>query len=157
MYSALKHQGQPLYKLAREGREVERQPRRITIFSIKLLAYENASLSLDVKCSKGTYIRTLIEDIGEVLGCGAHVVALRRTEAGPYALADSMDMAQLQQLVEVQAAGLLAYRVSMSVEIFPGRMFTSRFWIRIRSKIAKRRWLHWIKPKVFCELVWPFN
>ena len=73
MFSALKHQGQPLYKLAREGVEVERKPRKVTLFSIILLSFSNDELELDVSCSKGTYIRTLIEDVGKVLGCGAHV------------------------------------------------------------------------------------
>ncbi|OQX45033.1 MAG: tRNA pseudouridine(55) synthase TruB, partial [Candidatus Sedimenticola endophacoides] len=88
MYSALKHQGERLYKLAREGVEVERKPRTITIYELKLLAWESPHLELEVRCSKGTYIRTLAEDIGEVLGCGAHVAALRRTGLGPYREAD---------------------------------------------------------------------
>ena len=84
MYSALKHQGKRLYELAREGVEVEREPRRISIHSLELLSVELPELVLDVHCSKGTYVRTLAEDIGEVLGCGAHVSALRRTGVGPY-------------------------------------------------------------------------
>lgn len=84
MYSALKHKGERLYKLAREGVEVEREPRRITIYSLKLLAYDAPEFELEVHCSKGTYVRVLAEDIGEALGCGAHVTALRRTGVGPY-------------------------------------------------------------------------
>jgi tRNA pseudouridine55 synthase len=79
MYSALKKDGQPLYKLARAGIEIERKPRPITIHAIDYLSYENGVISLEVSCSKGTYIRTLIEDIGNELGCGAHVITLRRT------------------------------------------------------------------------------
>jgi tRNA pseudouridine55 synthase len=79
MYSALKRDGQPLYKLARQGIEVKREPRPITIHKMTCLGYKNGILSLEVTCSKGTYIRTLIEDIGKKLGCGAHVVELRRT------------------------------------------------------------------------------
>lgn len=79
MYSALKRNGQPLYKLARQGIEVKREPRPITIHKMTCLGYKNGILSLEVTCSKGTYIRTLIEDIGKKLGCGAHVVELRRT------------------------------------------------------------------------------
>lgn len=79
MYSALKRDGQPLYKLARQGIEVKREPRPITIHKMTYLDYKNGILSLEVTCSKGTYIRTLIEDIGKKLGCGAHVVELRRT------------------------------------------------------------------------------
>ncbi len=79
MYSALKRDGQPLYKLARQGIEVKREPRPVTIHKMTYLGYENGILSLEVTCSKGTYIRTLIEDIGKKLDCGAHVVELRRT------------------------------------------------------------------------------
>jgi len=84
MYSALKHQGQPLYKLARKGIEIERKRRQITIFDLSLSSYTAHSLSLHVSCSKGTYIRTLVEDIGEALGCGAYVSMLRRTAVDPF-------------------------------------------------------------------------
>lgn len=85
MYSAVKHQGQRLYKLARQGVEVERQPRQIEIFALDLLACDLPEIELDVHCSKGTYVRTLAEDIGRELGCGGHVSQLRRTGVGPYA------------------------------------------------------------------------
>lgn len=84
MYSAVKHQGERLYKLARQGIEVERQPRTITIHRLDLLDWTLPELELDVHCSKGTYVRTLAEDIGAELGCGAHVIGLRRTGVGPY-------------------------------------------------------------------------
>jgi len=84
MYSAVKHQGERLYKLARQGIEVERQPRTITIHRLDLLDWALPELELDVHCSKGTYVRTLAEDIGAELGCGAHVIGLRRTGVGPY-------------------------------------------------------------------------
>ncbi|MGD2119417.1 MAG: tRNA pseudouridine(55) synthase TruB [Chromatiales bacterium] len=84
MHSALKHQGERLYKLARQGIEVERTPRDVTIFSLSMTACELPFVSLEVHCSKGTYVRTLAEDIGERLGCGAHVAQLRRTAVGPY-------------------------------------------------------------------------
>ncbi len=79
MYSALKRNGQPLYTLARQGIEVKREPRPVTSHKIISLVYENGIPLLEVTCSKGTYIRTLIEDIGKELGCGAHVVELRST------------------------------------------------------------------------------
>ena len=100
MYSALKHKGQRLYKLARDGVEVERQPRRIHIYELNLLRCALPEVELDVRCSKGTYVRTLAEDIGRVLGCGAHVSALRRTGVGPYGDADLVDMATLEQKAE---------------------------------------------------------
>jgi len=84
MYSALKHEGQRLYKLARQGLEVERQPREITIYALELVEYNLPEIVLDVHCSKGTYVRTLAEDIGEHLGCGAHVLELRRTSVASF-------------------------------------------------------------------------
>lgn len=89
MYSAVKYQGERLYKLAREGKEVERSPRTVQIFSLDLLGFTSPTLELDVHCSKGTYVRTLAEEIGEALGCGAHVSALRRTGVGPYVEGDT--------------------------------------------------------------------
>jgi tRNA pseudouridine55 synthase len=84
MYSAVKHQGQRLYALAREGIEVERKPRTVQIYQLQLHALHDCMLDLEVACSKGTYIRTLVEDLGEALGCGAHVVQLRRLSVGPF-------------------------------------------------------------------------
>jgi tRNA pseudouridine55 synthase len=89
MYSAVKHQGERLYKLARQGKEVERTPRTVQIFALDLLSFTPPTLELDVHCSKGTYVRALAEDIGEALGCGAHVSALRRTGVGPYVEGDT--------------------------------------------------------------------
>ncbi|PLX82147.1 MAG: tRNA pseudouridine(55) synthase TruB [Desulfuromonas sp.] len=84
MYSALKHQGQPLYKLARSGRSVERAARQVTIHRLEVDLLELPTLELSIACSKGTYIRTLAADLGDNLGTGAHLTALRRTEHGPF-------------------------------------------------------------------------
>ncbi|MCP1365926.1 tRNA pseudouridine(55) synthase TruB, partial [Halomonas sp. BBD48] len=84
MYSALKHQGRPLYELARQGKSIERAPRRVTVYDTRLLARDTEGFDLEVACSKGTYIRTLAEDIGRELGCGAHITALRRLRTGPF-------------------------------------------------------------------------
>lgn len=100
MYSALKHQGQPLYKLARQGIEVERKARVITVYQMDLLGIEGDLLSIQVSCSKGTYIRTLVEDIGTALGCGAHVAILRRLGVGSYLSAQMHTLDELQQLAE---------------------------------------------------------
>lgn len=100
MYSALKHQGERLYKLAREGVEVEREPRQVTIHEIKLLSCELPEFELEIHCSKGTYIRTLAEDIGEKLGCGAHVIGLRRTQVGPFSGDGMIDLAALEAFAE---------------------------------------------------------
>ena len=90
MHSAIKHQGKPLYVLARQGLEVERKPRKVTIHSLELLSINGAEMEVMVHCSKGTYVRTLAEDIGEQLGCGAHVSALRRLSVGPFDDPDAM-------------------------------------------------------------------
>ncbi|GAB3341428.1 MULTISPECIES: tRNA pseudouridine(55) synthase TruB [Chromohalobacter] len=84
MYSALKHQGRPLYELAREGKQVERAARRVRVYDMRLLSCEAEGFELEVRCSKGTYIRTLAEDIGRALGCGAHITSLRRLRSGPF-------------------------------------------------------------------------
>ncbi len=100
MFSALKHNGQPLYKLARQGLEIERLSREISVYELKVLAYEGDKLSLYIKATKGTYVRTLVEDIGEALGCGAHVQTLRRVGAGPYSEDQMITMSVLETLAE---------------------------------------------------------
>ena len=106
MYSALKRGGVPLYKLARRGEEVERAPREVEILELETIGFEpgeRALLRLRVRASKGTYVRTLAEDIGEALGCGAHVAALRRTAAGPFRAADAVTLERLEQLRDERA------------------------------------------------------
>lgn len=98
MYSALKHQGQRLYQLARAGKQVERAPRRVEIFELKLLSCDSERLEIEVCCSKGTYIRTLAEDIGKALACGAHLIALRRIAVDSLQEQDSITLDRLQQL-----------------------------------------------------------
>lgn len=98
MYSALKHQGQPLYKLARAGKEVERAPRQVTIHRLELLKQCADRWLLEVECSKGTYVRTLAQDLGAALGCGAHVSLLRRTQAGPFSLKNAVTLETLESL-----------------------------------------------------------
>lgn len=107
MYSALKKDGQPLYKLARAGEVVERKARPVHIRSLELLSLEGDVLRVRVSCSKGTYIRTLAEDIGAALGCGAHVAALRRTVAGPFDLSQSVTLDELIALQEEQGSEAL--------------------------------------------------
>jgi len=98
MYSALKHHGKKLYELAREGKTVDRPARQITIYAIELLAFDSQQISLDVRCSKGTYIRSLAEDIGHYLGSCATVIALRRTASGQFNLADAFTIEQLREM-----------------------------------------------------------
>jgi tRNA pseudouridine55 synthase len=103
MYSALKHRGRPLYELARDGIEVERAARRVKIHAFELLAFEpgmRATVEVKIRCSKGTYVRSLAEEIGQRLGCGAHVAQLRRTAAGPFTLAHCVPLEQIERLAQ---------------------------------------------------------
>lgn len=100
MYSALKKDGKPLYELARQGIEVAREPRTIHIYRLQLLAVEPLYWELEVACSKGTYIRNLVEDMGEMLGCGAHVSELRRLASGCFSLDEQLTLDYLQQVAE---------------------------------------------------------
>lgn len=100
MFSALKKDGKPLYELARQGIEVEREARTIHIYRLELLSVEPLFWELEVACSKGTYIRNLVEDIGEALGCGAHVVELRRLASGPFQLQDDLTLDHLREVAE---------------------------------------------------------
>ena len=107
MYSALKHNGRKLYELAREGKTIERKARRVTIFELLLLDSTSDTLTLDVYCSKGTYIRSLAEDIGHKLGCGGTVTALRRTQAGQFSIADTLTIEKLQAMDLNELTGCL--------------------------------------------------
>ena len=119
MYSALKHQGQPLYKLARQGIEVERAPRTVTIYSAELLQFAEAYIELRVHCSKGTYIRSLAEDLGAALGCGGHVSALRRLASGPYAEAQVVTLEQVSEIGDPQEMDALLLPVASAVGSWP--------------------------------------
>jgi len=99
MYSALKYQGKPLYKYAREGITVPQESRNITVFYLDLLSFENDEVILNIHVSKGTYIRTIIDDLGEILGCGAHVAQLRRTAVGSYPADGMVTLEQLEALL----------------------------------------------------------
>ena len=107
MFSALKHNGKPLYEYARQGITVEREARPITIFELSFIEYNAPYLTLEVHCSKGTYIRTLVDDLGEALGCGAHVTMLRRTAVADYPTEKMLDWNALQALAESQDLSLL--------------------------------------------------
>ncbi|WGE63925.1 tRNA pseudouridine(55) synthase TruB [Actinobacillus equuli subsp. haemolyticus] len=107
MFSALKHNGKPLYEYARQGITVEREARPITIFELRFIEYSAPYLTLEVHCSKGTYIRTLVDDLGEVLGCGAHVTVLRRLAVANYPIEAMMSYENLQNLSENQPLEVL--------------------------------------------------
>ncbi|MCE1159788.1 MAG: tRNA pseudouridine(55) synthase TruB [Burkholderiales bacterium] len=107
MYSALKKDGKPLYELARTGIEVERKARRITIVSLETLSFEYPNVVLKVRCSKGTYIRTLAEDMGKALGVGAHLSSLKRVGVGELDIANAMTLEELEAVPEEERAGVL--------------------------------------------------
>ena len=107
MHSALKRDGQPLYELARAGTEVERAPRRITVHRLALIEHRGDAVVVDVDCSKGTYVRVLAEDIGRVLGCGAHLSALRRTRAGRLSVDDAVTLSALEAMALEERRALL--------------------------------------------------
>ena len=98
MYSALKFEGRPLYEYAREGIEIERKSRQIKIFDIKLINIEKSIITIEVLCSKGTYIRTLAEDIGQTMGCGAHLKGLERTQTGNFQLSEAFSIEALEAM-----------------------------------------------------------
>jgi tRNA pseudouridine55 synthase len=109
MHSALKHEGTPLYRLARRGQQVERAPRLVRISNLEILSFNGEQLVLRVLCSKGTYIRTLAEDIGEVLGCGAHLSGLRRTASGRFRVERALTLEALENLpLETRKQSLLS-------------------------------------------------
>ena len=122
MYSALKHKGERLYNLARQGVEVEREPRTVTIHALELLAFSGEHAELRVHCSKGTYVRTLVEDIGALLGCGAHVSRLRRLGVGPFDDSAMYDMEALEALAGEGYAALdkLLLPVEAGLAQWPG-------------------------------------
>lgn len=105
MYAAIKVKGRKLYELARQGKEIQREPRAVTIHSIDILDWQPPDLTLDVACSSGTYIRSLAHDLGQQLGCGGHIRELRRLVSGPFAIAQARPLAELEELY---AAGDLA-------------------------------------------------
>lgn len=124
MHSALKHEGRRLYELAREGTEVERQARDLTIHHLELVEWTNGTLLLDVSCSKGTYIRTLVEDIAGAVGQAAHLSALRRTEVSPFPTAAMIDWAGLEVLADQGLDALDAVLLPLAAALAGGLLIT---------------------------------
>ena len=114
MVSAVKVAGMPLYKHARKGRTVERKPRLIHIFQFKLLRFENPEADFVMRCTKGTYVRTLCHDVGSDLGCGAHLTRLRRTRSGKLDISNALPMDEVMQMT----------RDELAKHILPIRQFT---------------------------------
>ena len=159
MYSAIKHQGKPLYKYARQGIEIERKSRRINVYSIELVTFCGSEMTLCVHCSKGTYVRTIVDDLGEQLGCGAHVVGLRRLMAGPFTESDMVTFEEIEVArAESRLDGLLA-PVSSAVSQWPAVRLSaasayylrqgqpvlvphapSEGWVQLRESCSNEEW-----------------
>jgi tRNA pseudouridine55 synthase len=118
MHSALKHEGKALYKYAREGLEIERKARHVTIQDITVISLDASDAVINVRCSKGTYIRTLAEDIGSTLGCDGHLTGLRRTETAGYNIQDAMTIEQLEAMTTEMRDQLLL-PVDSAIDILP--------------------------------------
>lgn len=118
-YSAIKIQGQPAYKLARAGEEIEMAARPVTIYRLEIQNWEPPVLALDIECSKGTYIRSLAHDLGQQLGCGAHLGGLVRTRSGPFGLAESITLEQLAEAVESGTVEQFVRPADRALEAYP--------------------------------------
>jgi tRNA pseudouridine55 synthase len=132
MYSALKHNGKKLYELARAGETVDRKARRITVYDLQLLDFSKDQLRLDVRCSKGTYIRSLAEDIGHELGCGGTVKELRRLEAGRFSIENAKTLEQLSEMDEQELQQCLI-DVDKPLESMPAVQLSESDAIRIKQ------------------------
>ncbi len=147
MYSAIKQNGKKLYELAREGIEVERQKRKITIYECELLSFENDTFKIRVRCSKGTYIRSLCYDIGEALGCGAAMTALTRTKSSVFSIEDAITLDELKEKVASQGAQsvlscvdkvFLAYPEIKVTDVVKNRLLSGAF-SRVSADIGTYR------------------
>lgn len=137
MYAAIKVGGKKLYELAREGKEIERKARTVTIYDIDLLAWEPPDLTIEVTCSTGTYIRSLAHDLGQRLGCGGHLIALRRTRSGTFTLEDSHTLDDLERRHQDQLPNVLlppreALRSMPAVTLSPGEALAIRYGQQVR-------------------------
>jgi len=119
MYSALKHRGVPLYKLARQGKVVDRKARDIEVYDLQLLTWDLPCVELKIRCSKGTYVRSLVEDIGSMAGCGAHVVELRRMASGPYSIESAVSPDYFERPLSEQQIQQVLLPIDSALQQFP--------------------------------------
>ena len=120
MYSAVKFQGQPLYKLARKGIEVERKPRRVTVYDLSFTRLDQCNIKVDLHCSSGFYVRSLAHELGQKLGCGAHVVSLQRTGVGQFSLDDAISLDRVKQEKNLSALDGMLIPTDVSLKHLPG-------------------------------------
>ncbi len=141
MYSAVKFKGRPLYEIARKGGEVERKARKINIYSISLTGERQGDYLLDIRCSKGTYVRSLCHDLGQALGCGGCMSGLRRTEAGGFKVEDAHTLAQVQEYADMGRAEELLLPVDSLFDRLPACRVTQRQEKKIRcgNQVASDR------------------
>lgn len=139
MHSALKHNGQPLYKLARQGIDVERKVRHITIHELTLIEFNEDTITLDVHCSKGTYIRTLAQDIGDAMGFGAHLSMLRRTEVSPFDCSKLYTIEEINKLATKNALKEILLPIDSALLEFPQMQLTNEEVALIRNGIKITR------------------
>ena len=135
MFSALKHNGIPLYDYARRGIEIQRPSRKIIIYQLDVLNYQNHNVEFTVKCSKGTYVRTLVDDLGERLNCGAHVTQLRRLAVGPFDASQMMTIEQLTQIAQdhPQTIQTVLLSVDTAVSHWPAMIFSESMVMRLQQ------------------------
>ncbi|MGD8782888.1 MAG: tRNA pseudouridine(55) synthase TruB [Thioalkalispiraceae bacterium] len=152
MHSAIKKNGQPLYKLAHKGIEVEREPRQVHIYELIVLEIHESSFKFRLHCSKGTYVRTLVEDIGEVLGCGAYLTDLRRIQVGPFQLEDAVSPEELAHVAADQGfEGLDKLMIPMdkALESWPAVHLTENSTYYVRQgqpvQVAKAPTSGWVR------------
>ncbi|MFH0924878.1 MAG: tRNA pseudouridine(55) synthase TruB [bacterium] len=141
MFSAKKHKGKRLYELAREGKTVERKASNIKIFSLELINFTYPFAEFVVECSKGTYIRTLCADIGETIGCGAHLVSLVRLKSGAFELDDSVNLTELKNLVEQGKVSDKIYSVENSLRHLPSLILKRDSCFNNSVSLKKGRWV----------------
>ncbi|MBC7231845.1 MAG: tRNA pseudouridine(55) synthase TruB [Chloroflexi bacterium] len=119
MYAAIKHDGIPLYRLARRGQTIARRARKVEIYNIQLLTWEPPELEIEVHCSKGTYIRSLVHDLGQRLHCGAHLVSLIRIASGQFRIAEAITLEELEQARAKGTLASLLYPLDVALQSFP--------------------------------------
>lgn len=120
MYSAVKYQGQPLYKLARKGIEIERKPRRVTVYDLSFSRVDEASIEINLHCSSGFYVRSLAHELGQELGCGAHVSSLERTGVGQFSLQQAVPLDRLTEETDLQVLDSLLIPMDSGLQHLPG-------------------------------------
>ena len=120
MYSAVKFQGQPLYKLARKGIEVERKPRRVTVYDLSFTRLDQSNIKVELHCSSGFYVRSLAHELGQKLGCGAHVASLQRTGVGEFSLDDAISLDRIKKEKNLSALDSMLIPTDVSLKHLPG-------------------------------------